>query len=400
MNYEEKTSCRVCGSSNLKQVIDLRDQPLANSYHNTDEILNEYPLILNLCEECYHTQLSVVVEPSEMFKHYLYVSGTTTTLRDYFKYFYDITSKYINKGKRVLDIACNDGSQLEVFKEKGWGTYGIDPAENLYELSSKKGFTKIVCAYLNEDSVSKLNEKMDVIIAQNVFAHIDDIHDFLRCCKLISHEDTEIFIQTSQANMFVNNEFDTIYHEHLSFFCANSMNACVRKNDLFLEDIIKTDIHGTSYVFVISNKKVEQTKIEKVLKEESKEGKTTLRFYETFASKALKVINDLKEAIEVYRKDGYAIVGYGAAAKGMTLLNFGKIKLDFIIDDNPLKHDLLTPGTDIIIKGPEHLRSDKKMVIIPLAWNFYKEIKERVRKERQNPKDVFIKYFPELQINE
>lgn len=414
MKYKEKTECRVCGSKDLKTILDLNDQPLANSYHDGSTELDQYPLKLNLCKKCYHSQLSVVVDPDEMFKHYLYVSGTTETLRTYFQHFYsDIVLPRLNGANsgNVLDIACNDGSQLEVFKGKGgWNTYGIDPAENLYERSSEKGFTKIVCDYFNEDSASKLGTKMDVIIAQNVFAHTDDIHSFLQACKSISHNNTKIFIQTSQANMFANSEFDTIYHEHLSFFCANSMNVCAQLNDMSLEDVVKTDIHGTSYVFVLSPKKgVVYEKAEAFLREEEQEGKTSEEFYHSFARKSKQIVYKLEEAIDEYREAGYGIVGYGAAAKAMTLLNFGKIDLDFIIDDNPLKQGLLTPGMNIPIHPIDFLtpRSQSKktnikhlpnypLVFIPLAWNFYDEIKGKTMKVRGRSPDIYIRYFPDL----
>lgn len=397
MKYKEKISCRVCGSRGLKMVLDLKDQPLANSYHKPEEKLEKYPLKLNLCTKCYHSQLSVVVDPDEMFKNYLYVSGTTDTLRQYFEqFFYTVLSEVnIQRGK-VLDIACNDGTQLEVFEQMGWETYGIDPAENLYKVSSQKGFTKIVCDYFNKESALKLGTKMDVIIAQNVFAHTDDINEFLRSCRLISHKGTKIFIQTSQADMFLNNEFDTIYHEHLSFFNINSMRTCALRNALYLEGVHKMNIHGRSYLFVLSNSHSDCLNVAGALAAEKNEGRTSLALYDKFAENAQKVANDLKKCILTHKERGYSIVGYGAAAKANTLLNFGKINLDFIVDDNPLKQGLLTPGMDIPIKSSESLRSDNKMLIIPLAWNFYNEIKSRVKQERDNPNDIFLKYFPEL----
>jgi len=398
--YKLKNTCRCCGSCNLKEVLDLNSQPLANSYHLENDFLQEYPLKINVCQNCWHAQLSVVVDPDSMFKNYLYVSGTSQTLKDYFDYFYKFVIDRIPQGSnRVLDIACNDGSQLDVFKRNGWTTYGIDPAENLYEISNAKGFTKIICNYFNEESVSEINDSVDVIIAQNVFAHTDDVHDFLRCCKLISHDNTKIFIQTSQANMFENNQFDTIYHEHLSFFCAKSMNECVKRCGLHLEDIVKTDIHGTSYVFVVSNSPVDSSNIYKTLEEEENIGKHSIEFYKKFAENSIKVTSDLKKCLDLKRKEGYTIVGYGAAAKGMTLLNFGQINLDFIVDDNPLKHDLLTPGMNIPIKSTDALKINKKMCIVPLAWNFYDEIISKVQAQRNNAEDVFVRYFPQLELS-
>ena len=151
-NYTKKTNCVCCDKSDLSVILDLNKQPLANSYHTEDEKLEEYPLGLNLCKDCYHLQLTHIVNPDLLFKDYLYVSGTSQTLKDNFEWFSNFTLEYANNCRwtwpnpqveSVLDIACNDGSQLDCFKSKGIETYGIDPAENLYELSSKNH--NIVC---------------------------------------------------------------------------------------------------------------------------------------------------------------------------------------------------------------------------------------------------------------
>jgi hypothetical protein len=142
--------CICCGSSNLNMLLNLNNQPLANSYHNNTKKLEEYPLGVNLCGDCFHIQLTDVVNPDLLFKDYLYVSGTSETLRENFEWFSDFVLEYNPKSDNVLDIACNDGSQLDCFKSKGIETYGIDPAENLYELSSKNH--NIICDYFNENS--------------------------------------------------------------------------------------------------------------------------------------------------------------------------------------------------------------------------------------------------------
>ena len=137
---------------------------------------------------------------------------------------------------KILDIACNDGSQLDQFKRKGWKTFGVDPAENLFELSSIKH--KVYCDYWNEKLSYKIKEKFEVITAQNVFAHVDDTDSFLRSCSNVLHENGFVFIQTSQADMIKNNEFDTIYHEHVSFFNTKSMKYCCNKNGFSLIDVL------------------------------------------------------------------------------------------------------------------------------------------------------------------
>jgi len=230
-NYKTVFICRACNQDQIVTILDLQEQPLANSYHQGEQ-LEEFPLKLNLCVDCFHLQLSIVVNPDLMFKNYLYVSGTAQTLRDYFD---DFARKVIQdtglaEGS-VLDIACNDGSQLDSFKKLNWTTYGVDPAENLYKLSSKKGH-HIICDYWTADSANELNQKFDVIIAQNVFAHTHDIYQFLETCKKVMKEDTKIYIQTSQANMINKGEFDTIYHEHLSFFSLKSAIAIANRCNL------------------------------------------------------------------------------------------------------------------------------------------------------------------------
>ena len=247
-SYREKKDCVCCGKSDLSLVLDLNKQPLANSYHKADELLGDYPLGLNLCNDCYHLQLTHIVNPDLLFKNYLYCSGTSQTLRDNFEWFSNFVLEDAPVCKTVLDIACNDGTQLDCFKAKGVETYGIDPAENLYELSSKNHDVK--CEYF--DSVF-FGHLFDVIIAQNVFAHNSDSKKFLDdCCELMD-DDSRLYIQTSQAHMVQNNQFDTVYHEHISFFNINSFNELVKRTNLNLIDVIKTPVHGVSYLFVLSN---------------------------------------------------------------------------------------------------------------------------------------------------
>ena len=399
ISHIQNTECLACGTSDLRSILDLGKQPLANNYHN-GETQDEYPLNLNLCQNCYHLQLSHTVNPDLMFKNYLYVSGTAKTLRDYFDYFASKTLEYLPNATKILDIACNDGTQLDSYLKLGLQTYGIDPAENLYEDSKLRGHN-IICDYFNSDTSYKFEGKtFDIITAQNVFAHTSYTVDFLNTCKEVMDDNSLLFIQTSQANMVRNNEFDTIYHEHLSFFSSNSMKSLVERCGMTLYDIFKTDIHGTSYVFVISKSKKEpKDGVSKNLLEEKELGMTDVLTYPEYALKCYQSTFNLKKKLEEMKNDGYILVGYGAAAKGNTLLNFGKITLDFIIDDNPLKQNLLTPGMNIPIFGPEKINQisqNDKVVFVPLAWNFYSEIRNRITERRKNDNDFFVRYFPNL----
>ena len=397
---KELNECLCCGSKNLSITLDLGQQPMANSFID-DPAIPEYifPLKLNLCRDCFHLQLSHAVNPDLLFKNYLYVSGTSQTLKDYFDWFANLAFDYYQgTPKTVLDIACNDGTQLNSFKARGLTTYGIDPATNLHPISSANH--EVVCDYFTDEYVEHFkSKKLDIINAQNVFAHNDYPLDFLLQCKEIMHDDTVLFIQTSQADMVKNNEFDTIYHEHLSFFCANSMNELAKRAGLHLVDIAKTPIHGTSYLFVFT-KTPRDNRVEDILLAERNAGLQTPATYIEYAKKAKQVVVDLKETIAKYRADGFVVAGYGAAAKGMTLLNFGNIELDFIIDDNPLKQGLFTPGMHIPVVPIDVLdiADGRSIAFVPLAWNFFDEIKRKIKTKRDNTNDVYVRYFPTISV--
>jgi 2-polyprenyl-3-methyl-5-hydroxy-6-metoxy-1,4-benzoquinol methylase len=397
---KELNECLCCGSERLKLVLDLNEQPLANSFKKTaEEDEPTFPLRLNICEDCTHLQLSHAVNPDLLFKNYLYVSGTSQTLRDYFDWFAKETLTYAPDAETVLDIACNDGSQLNSFKALGLKTYGVDPAENLHPLSSANH--DVVCDYFTDKYAYHYGSKnLDIITAQNVFAHNSYPLEFLKQCKEIMHDASVLFIQTSQADMIRNNEFDTIYHEHLSFFNASSMSALAQRAGLYLIDIRKTPIHGNSYMFVFKKTAEDTSKVDAVLAEERALGLQDMNTYLAYADRASTIVEDLKQTIEHYRMLDYLIVGYGAAAKGNTLLNFGEIHLDYIIDDNPLKQGLYSPGmsTPVVPISKLDDYAETKVAFVPLAWNFFTEIRKNIKNKRDREGDVFIRYFPTINI--
>lgn len=401
LDATELTECIACGSTHLTQVLDLNNQPLANSFLRIEHLQFPepiFPLVLNSCTECSHLQLSHAVNPDLLFKNYLYVSGTSQTLKDYFDWFANFTLNYVEEPTNVLDIACNDGTQLDSFKALGLETFGVDPATNLHRLSSVNH--NVICDYLKRDHIGQLQvQELDIINAQNVFAHTSDPLEFLSICKNIMHDKTVLFIQTSQADMVKNNEFDTIYHEHLSFFNANSMQSLANRAGLNLIDIVKTPIHGNSYVFVFSKTLEPRETVAQMLHDERELGLQEASTYVEYAEKAKQVVVDLNATITEYRGKGFRIVGYGAAAKGNTLLNFGNILLDYIVDDNPLKQGLFAPGvrTPVVsIDALDLIPEDTNVLFVPLAWNFYTEIRNRIKAVRDNENDVFVKYFPTI----
>ena len=402
-NVIENTHCLACGSSDIKLALDLGQQPLANSYKDapgTDEV---YPLAVTVCDHCHHVQLTHIVSPEIIYKNYLYVTGTNNTVKLYSKWFADFCKEYVGShSKSVLDIGCNDGTQLDYFKQIGFDTYGIDPAENIH--ATRNQDHKVVCDFFGQDAVPTLQQhQYDIITAQNVCAHNPSPVDFLRSCEALMGNDTVLFVQTSQADMILNNEFDTIYHEHVNFFNAKSMMECARRAGLNLIDVVKTPIHGTSYVFILSKQQSKQHNISNILALEEDAGLQKDNTYVEWEKTVHGTLGGLVSVIEHYRAKGYVLAGYGAAAKGMTLLNAAGIKLDFIVDDSPLKQNKFTPGTNTPIVGVERLSDytdNDHILFVPLAWNFFSEIKSRIKKVRVSPEDRFVKYFPKVTVSE
>lgn len=387
--------CLCCGSKFLSVCLDLGYQPLANSKFTPGQ--DCFPLKLYHCDYCSHAQLSHSVNPDLMFKDYSYVSGTSQTLHKFFeKFAYDTVEKY--QPTNVLDIACNDGTQLDYFRENGIETWGIDPS-SVALLAAKKGH-RVLNSYFDSNLGVDNLPKFDIILAQNVFAHVPDPHGFLSTAKKLLSPRGKILIQTSQANMIQNNEFDTIYHEHISYFNPASMTCLIRHTaDLYLQNTEILDIHGKSYLFTIGfDKPKYPVEYHKLL--------ITKGEYNEFSNNALKIASEFRAMCNMFRNLGYKLIGYGAAAKGNTFLNFSQVRLDAIIDDNPLKQGTLTSGMQIPIVPPESLRfyDQEKKVFIILAWNFKEEIKDRIYKLRsERDKDMFpnqpyICYFPTVRM--
>lgn len=266
--YKEISSCVVCGGK-LYFYLDLGLQPLANSYKTTrGEEEQKYPLGLNLCLNCFHSQLSVSVPPSELYENYSYLSGTSLSFKKYLDTFVDKCELDCpDKKLSILEIACNDGSLLEKFQKKGHSVLGVDPAKNLRKITFKKQLEVLVDFWSYKFS-RNLRKKFDTIVAMNVFAHGSDPIDFLMGCANALKADGRIYIQTSQANIFKNFEFDTVYHEHFSFFNSNSFKEAAERCGLVISHIEKVPIHGTSYLVCLEKGKEHDASLYEMIKEE------------------------------------------------------------------------------------------------------------------------------------
>jgi SAM-dependent methyltransferase len=348
-------------------------------------------------------QLTHAVDPALIYTHYLYVSGTSRTQHTYMEWFAKFAREYYaDLPATVLDIGCNDGTQLHYFKQLGVSTHGIDPAKNLYPTSSQEH--NVMCDFFNAESADKFLAQygqMDLVVAQNSFAHNPDPAGYLRALRRVINPDGLFFIQTSQADMVLNNEFDTIYHEHVNFYNINSMRELCARTGFNLVDVQKTPIHGTSYIFVLGVNRACPNRIDNLIELERSSGLYEMSTYHAWTKTVGETISRLRTQCQIFAERGYKLIGYGAAAKGNTLLNAAKIQLNAIIDDNPLKQGLYSPGLHIPVVGIESLGAfvpGQPVLFIPLAWNFYKEIRTRILSHRNEEQDRFVRYFPVVHI--
>lgn len=388
--------------------MDLGTQPLANDFLNNSNF-EKFPLSINVCSICSHAQLDFAVNPDRLFRHYLYVSGTTKTLESYFQTFVTKISKMNLPNNKVLEVASNDGSLLKIFNDKGWESIGVDPALNLISISTNNDVVTIP-SYFKRKLAHVLANDFGLIVAMNVFAHTSDPLEILETMSKIIDDNGLIVIQTSQANMFERSEFDTAYHEHISFFNVRSMKALINRSRLNLIGLEIVPIHGDSYLWFISKKKITipQTKLLQEREEfENEIGMFDRSLYFQLEKHAKILKSEICKILEKYRMDGYKIATYGAAAKGNTFLNYADISLDYIFDDNNHKIGKFAPAGGQIVSDPKILSSlDGKLLILIPAWNFKKEILMRIRNlisQSQYDSLEYMIYYPKLEtgkINE
>ena len=395
------TKCVACDSQNLNHLLDLGNQPPANDFLADISNYCEYPLGVNYCSSCYHVQLTFSLNPDLLFRDYVYVSGTTKTLDIYFSDFVNKCNKFELKKKKVLEIASNDGSLLRKFNEAGWESIGIDPAINLISLSSSN---KVVTVpdYFNLKLVNHLAKDYSLIVAMNVFAHTHNPLEILLAAKKILDEDGIFIIQTSQSDMIINNQIDTIYHEHISFFNVRSMQKIIERSGMYLSGLEIAPIHGNSYLWYVTKKakKLSQQKdlLDRLKFEENQDIFIEDKYLE-YSKSAIKLRQNINDRIQEFKNRDYKVVVYGAAAKGNTFLNFCKIQVDHVYDDNELKIGKYSPVGRVIVEKPGIMASDtSKYLFIITAWNFSEEIIKKIKKIRKNNDDSYLLYYPEVFI--
>ena len=378
-----KYDCRCCGSIKLKRVLSLGYQPLANNLlDNKDEKFNEYPLELNVCEDCFNCQLSVAIDSKEMFTNYLYQSSTTKSFREHFekaaKKYIDIFN--IHKDAYIIDVGSNDGIGLKPFLDLGYkNIQGIEPAKNLSDLANKKGINTFN-GFLDDKAFNPIKNGADLILASNVFAHSDDLKSMAESMKKLLKPDGKIVIEVQYLmNTLQDLTFDNIYHEHTNYWSLTSLINFMSNLDLKIFDVEKISTHGGSIrVYVSKEKEIEVKKsVEEFLLAEEEYGIKKLDTYFEFGKKIESLKKQVVSNLKIIKKKYGKVVGFGAPAKASTALNYYNIKseIDFIVEDNDLKHGKFLPGVKIPIVSKDQIKENKSAILV-LAWNFFDEIKK------------------------
>lgn len=377
-----KFECRSCGNSDLKRVVSLGYQPLANNLLKKEKEKCElYPLEVNYCSKCHNCQLSVSVDPKKMFSNYLYTSSTSKVFRNHFvnaanKYFKDL--KLNKKKSYIIDIGSNDGVALKPFLDLGFKkVLGIEPAKNLAKLANKNKI-KTFNGFLEKKNLKKIKKNADLILASNVFAHSDKLREMAECMfKLLSKKGTIIIEVQYLMNTLKDLTFDNIYHEHYNYWSLTSLINFFKQFEAKIIKVERVNTHGGSLrVYIKKDKKAKiENNVRQMLLEEENFGIKKFETYKKFGEKVYKIRENVRKNIKKLKDKNKIIIGYGAPAKATTALNFFGIskEIDFIVEDNKLKHNKFIPGVKIPIKNKSQIKN-KKNTLIVLAWNFYKDI--------------------------
>ena len=397
-----KFDCRCCGNTDLKRVISLGYQPLANNLiDKKNEKCDLYPLEVNYCSKCHNCQLSVAVDPKKMFSNYLYTSSTSKIFRDHFvkaakKYSKELK---LNKNKSyIIDVGSNDGIALKPFLNLGFKKIlGIEPAKNLAKLANKNKI-KTFNGFLDKKNIKKIKKNADLILASNVFAHSDKLKEMAECMlSLLSKNGTIIIEVQYLMNTLKDLTFDNIYHEHYNYWSLTSLVNFFNQFKAKIYKSEKVDTHGGSIrIYVKKDKAVKiEPSVKKMLREEENFGIKDFQTYKKFGEKIYRLKENVLKNIKKLKDKNETIIGYGAPAKATTALNFFGIstEIDFIVEDNKLKHNKFIPGVKIPIKSKSFIK-DKKNTLLVLAWNFFNDIK----KNNNNLSNNFIN-IKDLEVN-
>ncbi len=389
--------CRVCKSNKLHNFLSLGPTPLANRFLREDQLNDPeptYPLDVCLCETCKLVQLGYVVPPEVLFKEYIYVSGTSNTLRAHFDQLANAVAKeyHLSSNSLVIDIGSNDGTLLKSFQRMNIKTLGFEPAANIANLARASGVDTIN-EFFDKKAAEKISTsvKANAILATNVFAHVHDLYSFIEGVQMLLNDDGVFVIEVPYlVDLLDKVLFDTIYHEHLSYFALNPLVTLFSRFDMKVIDVKRIDTHGGSirvYIAKSSERLSQKETVPTMLKMEKRVGVSSLQTFIEFALQVGMIRDKLTAMLRGFKRSGKRIVAYGAPAKGNTLLNYCGIDadlIDYVVDESPLKQNMYTPGTHIRVLPPRILQDDRPDYALLLAWNYAKEIFDRELIYREN----------------
>lgn len=385
--YTSITHCRVCGSGRLLPILDLGNQPLANSLKKKPaEKEDRYPLTLVFCRNCSLVQLRETVKKEILFDNYIWLTQTSATAKKYAGLFYKraVTVTKAKPGDFIIEVASNDGTFLKPFIRGGYKVLGVDPAQNLARLANKQG-VRTMPEYWGLEIAQKIisqNEKAKIIIARNVIPHVSELQDVIAGMYMSLSEKGIGIIEFHYAGQIMQElHYDSIYHEHLCYFSIKSISSLLTRYNLVPFHIETSPISGGSYVIYFSQKKRRKSaNYLKLLEKENRIGANKIQAWKRFAALCYKHREKSIEIAESFSSK--TVLGFGASARSSTYLNFsgfdsGVIKA--IIDNNPLKQGMISPGTSIpIVSLKKGMQMNPDLIFI-LAWNFRDEIAKECR---------------------
>lgn len=381
------TRCRACQADFPYVFLPMGDHPPANSFVRPEDLDKDqptYPLNTQACLSCGLIQVDDQV-PAGFFEHYLYVPSSASTMHTHFGDLAGVLQREAGQ-ELIVDIGCNDGLLLSACNELGCKTIGVDPAANLAEIASTRG-VNVDVGYFTADAAQALLKRhgpAKVIVTTNTFNHIGDLHDFMAGIDHWLAMDGVFVVEVPWArDLLVNNEFDTVYHEHVSEFSLLSFVKLGAYFDLEVVDVHRLAVHGGSMrVFMKRTSAASRPApiVAAMLAEEKAAGLLSAESYDAFAGRIGEIRVELLATLIELKSQGLKIAGYGAPAKGNTLLNFFQIgpdTLDFLVDRNPLKQGLYSPGMKIPVLSADAIEEQRPDVLLVLAWNFFDEIRQQ-----------------------
>jgi len=405
-------TCRHCGTELRLPFIDLGTAPPSNAYLTREHLKAPekwYPLRVLVCENCWLVQTEDYVGASELFTDdYAYFSSISTTWLDHARNYVAVMVDRLDLGRDslVVEIGANDGYLLQYVRERGIPCYGVEPTKSTASSARQKGI-HIIEAFFGKKLAVELaakGQQADLIVANNVLAHVPDINDFVAGVAILLKESgVATFEFPYLLNLIRENQFDTIYHEHYSYLSLTAANRIFQASNLVIVDIEHLATHGGSIrVFVRTGAKRSRGRaVEAALDQEEKSGATKAMFYSGFQSRAEATKHALIAFLLEQKSAGRKVSAYGAAAKGSTLLNFAGLRSDllpYVVDRNPKKRGMYLPGSRISIVGEDYLRADRPDWILILPWNLRDEIKEQLAVVREWG-GRFVQAVPQMEIS-